>query len=86
MHVCTYVIIVWKEDASLPAMFNPLCSSTNQQLFKKNFCNQSSYYENYGRFNGSQHVPTTKSTLFVVNKDEWYTKEDTGKSMKKALM
>jgi len=22
----------------------------NQQLFKKNFCNQSSHYENYGRF------------------------------------
>jgi len=33
-------IFVWKEDASLPAMFNPLCSSTNQQLFKKNFYNQ----------------------------------------------
>jgi len=33
----TYVFIVWKEDASLPAMFNPLCSSTNQQLFKRTF-------------------------------------------------
>jgi len=33
-----------KEDASLPAMFNPLFSSTNQQLFKMNFCNQSSHY------------------------------------------
>jgi len=30
-------------------------------------------------------VPTTKSTLFVVNKDEWYTKEDHGKSKKNAL-
>jgi len=28
---------------------------------------------------------TTKSTLFVVSKDEWDTKEDTGKSMKNAL-
>ena len=28
---------------------------------------------------------TTKSTLFTVNKDEWYTKEDTGKSLKNAL-
>jgi len=46
----TYVFIVWKEDASLPAMFNLLCSSTNQQLFKKNFWNQSSHYENYGQF------------------------------------
>ena len=26
-----------------------------------------------------------KSTPFAVNKDEWDTKEDTGKSMKKAL-
>jgi len=30
-------------------------------------------------------MPTTKSTLFVVNKDEWDTKEATGKSMKNAL-
>jgi len=72
----TYVFIVWKEDALLPAMFNLLCSRTNQQLFKKNFCNQSSHYENYRRFNESHHVPTTKSTLFMVNKDEWCTKED----------
>ena len=28
---------------------------------------------------------TTKSTLFAVSKDEWNTKEDTGKSMKNAL-
>jgi len=35
--------------------------------------------------NGSHHVPTAKSTLFVVNKDEWDTKEDTGKSMKNAF-
>ena len=35
---------------------------------------------------GSHHVLcTTKSTLFVVSKDEWNTKEDTGKSMKNAL-
>jgi len=32
----TYIFIIWKEDASLPAM-NPLCSSTNQQLFKRTF-------------------------------------------------
>jgi len=30
-------------------------------------------------------VPTTKLTLFVVNKDEWYTKEGRAKSMKNAL-
>jgi len=78
----TYIFIVWKEDASLPAMFNLLCNSANQQLLKKNFYN---HYENYGWFNGSHHVPTTKSTLFVVNKDEWYTKEGRTKSMKNAL-
>jgi len=65
-------------------MFNLLCSSTNQQLFKKNFCNQSSHHENYGQFNGSNHMPITKLTLFVVNKDEWYTKEGHSKSMKNA--
>ena len=32
----------------------------------------------------SSHV-TTKSTPFTVSKDEWDTKEDTGKSMKNAL-
>jgi len=30
-------------------------------------------------------MPTTKSTLFVESKDEWDTKEGTGKSMKNAL-
>jgi len=86
LHACpTYVFIICKEDASLPVMFNPLCSSMNQQLFKKNFCNQSSHYENCRRFNGSHHVSTTKSTLFMVNKNEWYTKEGRGKSMKNAL-
>jgi len=35
--------------------------------------------------NGNHHVPTAKSILFEVNKDEWDTKEDTGKSMKNAL-
>jgi len=35
--------------------------------------------------NGSHHMPTTKSTLFMVNKDEWDTKEGHAKSMKNAL-
>jgi len=30
-------------------------------------------------------MPNTKSTLIMVNKDEWYTKEGRGKSMKNAL-
>jgi len=33
--VCLF--IVWEEDTSLPAMFNLLCSSTNQLLFKRTF-------------------------------------------------
>jgi len=36
--------------ASVLAMFNMLYSSMNQQLFEKTLCNQSSHYENYGRF------------------------------------
>jgi len=30
-------------------------------------------------------MPTTKSTLIIVSKDQWDTKEGTGKSMKNAL-
>ena len=70
--------------ASLSAMFNPLHSSTNQELFKKHLCNQNSHYEKYGRFPLLRHT-TAKSTLFAVSKDEWDTKEDTGKSMKNTL-
>ena len=36
-------------------------------------------------FEGKPSHATTKSTLFTVSKDEWDTKEDTGKSMKNAL-
>jgi len=39
-----------KEDALLPAVFDRLYSITNQQLFKKNYCNQSSHNENYRQF------------------------------------
>ena len=35
---------------SLSAMFNPLCNSTNQELFEKHFCNQNTYHDKYGRF------------------------------------
>jgi len=31
-------------------------------------------------------VPTTKSTLFAVSRDQWYTKEGTVKSMKNAAV
>jgi len=34
---------------------------------------------------GSHHVPTTKSTPFMVSEDEWDVKEGPGKSMKNVL-
>ena len=50
-------------------------------------CNQNSHYEKYKRFpfEGKPSHATTKSTFFAVSKDEWDTKEDTGKSMKNVL-
>ena len=36
-------------------------------------------------YEGKPSCATTKSTLYAVSKDEWDTKEDTGKSMKNAL-
>ena len=36
-------------------------------------------------FEGKPSHAFAKSTLFPVSKDEWDTKEDTGKSMKNAL-
>ena len=37
------------------------------------------------RYKGKPSRATTKLTLFAVSKDEWDTKEDTGKSMKNAF-
>ena len=37
------------------------------------------------RYKGKPSCATSKSTLFAVSKDEWDTKEDTGKSMKNTL-
>ena len=65
-------------------MFNPLHSITNQELFEKHLCNQSSHYEKYYYEWKPSHT-TAKLTPFAVSKDEWDTKEDTGKSMKNAL-
>ena len=45
---------------------------------------KSSHYEKYRRFLVMQRKPsraTTKLMLFTVSKDEWNTKEDTGKSL-----
>jgi len=118
-------------------MFTPLHGSTNQELFEKYACNQSSHYAEIQWYrmpqlssetevsitllcqlfltrytaiwiknclkstsaikvetikiwtiSVTQRKPshaTTKLTLFTVRKDEWNTKEDTGKSLKNAL-
>ena len=68
-------------------MFNPLHSSTNQDLFEKYLCNRNSHDENTDdfRFEGKPSRARAKSTPFPVSKDEWDTKENTGKSMKNAL-
>jgi len=63
-------------------MFNPLYSSTNQQLFEKTFTIKVATMEiSISIANGSHHMPT----FFAVSKDEWDTKEGTGKSMKNGL-
>ena len=38
------------------------------------------------RYEGKPSHAITKSTLFAVRKDEWDTKEDTGKAMKNAYI
>jgi len=42
----------------------------NQQLFEKNFCNQSGLYEGYGRIPLRVEAITCLATLSVVSKDE----------------
>jgi len=87
---CT-LVIVWNwgiHCPSLSAVFNLLHSSTNQELFEKHLRNKSSHYEKYGKFLITQRKPsraTTKLMFFAVSKDEWNTKEDTGKSLKNAF-
>jgi len=38
-----------------------------------------------GMISVAQRKPTTKLSLFTVSKDEWNTKEDSGKSLKNTL-
>ena len=72
--------------ASLSAMFSPLHRSTIQELFKKHLCNQNSHYEKYGfHYKGKSSRAHCQIDNFAVSKDDWDTKEDTGKSMKNAL-
>ena len=65
----------------------PITQQYESTTVGKHLCNQSSHYEKYRRFpyEGKPSCAITKLTLFAVSKDEWDTKEDTGKFMKSAL-
>jgi len=82
-HLCIYHL----KRRRFVASTHCAAASTNQQLFKKNFCNQSSCCENHGRFpyKWKPSYAYHKIDTFVVSQDEWDTKEGTGKSMKNAL-
>ena len=73
---------IYADYALLLAMFKLLYSSTNQKLFEKH---QNGAYGKHGQLKGNPSHATTRSTPYFVSKNEWNTKEGTGKSMKKAL-
>ena len=58
--------------------------STNQNCLKSTSAIKIATMKNF-RFGGKPSCARTKSTPFPVSKDEWDTKEDTGKSKKNAL-
>ena len=70
--------------ASLSAMLNPLRiknrSKTTSAIKVATLKNTDNF-----RYKGKPLCTTAKSIPFAVSKDEWDTKEDTGKSMKNAL-
>ena len=59
----------------------------NQELFESTYAIKVATMKNTDDFHYERKPSraTTKSTLFAISKDEWDTKEDTGKSMKNAL-
>ena len=76
-------------------MFNQLRSSTNQELFEKDPCYQNSHYDKCGQFPLRREAITCYHQREAIicyrqlgtfrSKDEWDTKEDTGKLMKNTL-
>ena len=70
-----------------------LCSTCYTAVQIKNcskstsVCYQNSHRDKYGQFRYERKSSRAiaKSTLFAISKDEWDTKEDTGKSMKNVL-
>ena len=66
-------------------MFNPLYTAVRIKSHSKSTStNKIATMKNTGnfRYEGKSSRATTKSTLLAVSKDEWDTKEDTGKSIK----
>jgi len=63
-------------------VFNYVQPITNQKLFKKQPCNQSSHYEVATMKSTGDPLQkkaiTYETTLLVVSKDEWNAKECTG--------
>ena len=62
-------------------MFDPLHSITNQELFESTYAIKVATMKNMDDFHYEKKPShaTAKLTLFAVSKDEWNTKEDTGK-------
>ena len=87
-HAPVYCLKLSIHCPSLSAVFDSLHSSTNQEVFEKHLCIKSSHYDKYGWFLVTLRKPsraTTKLMLFTVSKDEWNTKEDSGKCLKNTL-
>ena len=68
-------------------MFNPLHSNMNQNCLKSTSAIKIATAKDADdfHFEGKPSRAHAKSTPFPVSKDEWDTKEDTGKSLKNAL-
>ena len=90
-HVPNYIIYHLKSEVSITLRCR-LCSTRYTAVRIKNCLKSTSAItiatmKNTDNFlyGGKPSHATAKSTLFTVSKDEWDTKEDTGKSMKNAL-
>ena len=73
-----------KSEVSI-TLYCRLCSTRNTAVRIKNCSKATMKNTDDFHFEGKPSHATAKSTPFAVSKDEWDTKEDTGKSMKNAL-
>jgi len=87
--------VVGKVSTSNPRKSTHFASSSARVslLYNKSRSKKHIYYQNSPHekciikspvMESKPSYATTKVTLFIVSKDEWNTKEDTGKSMKNA--